>query len=119
MDKTDINKLHDFALGNTSGRRAGKTYHACSVAVGYLHVLENSVIAFVVKSYDRVKHKLHTLDAIAKEQGLEIERYDKATYTIIFKNNSNRIVFMSENSPVDKRELLYLSQKVDPIYDLD
>lgn len=78
-------------------RRIGKTTYTFYTILGYLEVLENCDIIVLIRRHQDLPDYFNTLDKLFKENNLE-PKYDISSRRMYFKNNSNRIKFITVSS---------------------
>lgn len=101
--KTNLDKLHQvpeiLSTWGSHGRRFGKTLYACHCVAGYLETLKNKTIIVLVPKLEYTKHWIPTLEKVLQEHGMEVEKFDKASFRLFIKNNNNVVKFISTHHP--------------------
>jgi len=116
--KLDINKLHKvpeiLETRGSYGRQFGKTEWFLQNLVGYVEVLENTVIPVLIHHHKGIPPKFARLFHIFKERGLE-PIYDIGNRRIRFKNNTNEIKFLTLDTIQRSNPLDYITDKNDAL----
>lgn len=123
MNKLNLDYLHkvpELLKKHGSGiRQIGKTMYCLQTIMGYLNVLENETIIVIIHSHKDLPNYFNPLDELFREDDLE-PIYHINERRISFKNNSNRIKFMTVNTLAEHHPTSFSSSHdVYLIIDLD
>jgi len=93
---TDINKLHQVALGKLRGRGVGKTHLKCHDVAAMVEFDEDMIIV-LLSSYNDLNYVYPMLDEVLIEHDIHIEKLSKPQHRLYLENGSH-IQFISEGN---------------------
>jgi hypothetical protein len=87
--KTDIDKLHEKALGNLIGRGTGKTFLKCHEIMAAIE-MDHELIICIIKYYIDINYISRMLHEVSEDHDIILKRTNKFE----FHTDNSRILFI-------------------------